>query len=213
MPRWQARPCGRATAEGSDTLNLTPTLYPGISQPARAQVMAEEDACIRVRIETGDTAGFQFKTHPNIDKALYGDNLLGLKDPERPFPVGNPLGILKWRFEARARPRVASLRGAGSPPTARRKRRSAPGAAGRRSRQRAIFRRSGQNARVPCQAPGAQVWQHPARARPPQWLRGHPAPPRGATGVSVSPYATPTSHPNARRAAPRRRPRTRRACR
>ena len=65
------------------------------------QVMAEEDACIRVRIETGDNAGFQFKTHPNIDKALYGDSLLGLKDPERPFPVGNPLGILKWRFEAR----------------------------------------------------------------------------------------------------------------
>ena len=64
--------------------------------------MAEEDACIRVRIETGDNAGFQFKTHPNIDKALYGDSLLGLKDPERPFPIGNPLGILKWRFEVRS---------------------------------------------------------------------------------------------------------------
>jgi len=99
--------------------------------------MAEEDACIRVRIETGDTAGFQFKTHPNIDKALYGDNLLGLKDPERPFPVGNPLGILKWRFEARARRRGAPPRGAGRPRTACRRRRSAPGAAGRRGRRRA----------------------------------------------------------------------------
>lgn len=33
-------------------------------------------------------AGFQFKTHPNIDKAGYADGVLGLKDPGRPFPAG-----------------------------------------------------------------------------------------------------------------------------
>lgn len=44
--------------------------------------------------------GFQFKTHPNIDKALHmRENILGLKDPNRPFPTGSPLGVLKWRMQ------------------------------------------------------------------------------------------------------------------
>jgi hypothetical protein len=43
----------------------------------------------------------QFKTHPNIDKALHArENILGLKDPNRPFPTGSPLGVLKWRMQA-----------------------------------------------------------------------------------------------------------------
>ena len=57
---------------------------------------------MRVTIETGPNKGFNFKTHPNIDKQLYSaENLLGLKDPERPFPIGSPVGILKWRMQAR----------------------------------------------------------------------------------------------------------------
>ena len=60
----------------------------------------EEDAFIRVAINTGVNEGFQFKTHPNIDKNLHAsENVLGLKDPNRPFPMGSPLGILKWRFQ------------------------------------------------------------------------------------------------------------------
>ena len=68
------------------------------------QVLSEEEACVRVAITAGENPGFQFKTHPNIDKAMYlNDNVLGLKDPQRPFPTGNPLGILKWRFQVRGR--------------------------------------------------------------------------------------------------------------
>ena len=65
-------------------------------------ILKEDDAYIRVNIEGGKDKSFQFKTHPNIDKSLYGeDNILGLKDPSRPFPTGSPLGILKWRMQSR----------------------------------------------------------------------------------------------------------------
>lgn len=58
-----------------------------------AQVTAEDMALLRVALEMGDNPGYQFKTHPNIDKQLYSSqNTLGLKDPDRPFPTGAPLG-------------------------------------------------------------------------------------------------------------------------
>jgi len=65
-------------------------------------VQKEEDAYIRVQVESSANRAFVFKTHPNIDKNLYSDkNILGLKDPSRPFPTGNPLGILKWRMQSK----------------------------------------------------------------------------------------------------------------
>ena len=43
----------------------------------------------------------QFNTHPNIDKAMYtAKRVLGVRDPSKPFPVGVPQGILKWRFQS-----------------------------------------------------------------------------------------------------------------
>ena len=52
-----------------------------------------------VPLEMGPNPGFQFKTHPNIDKQLYASqNALGLRDPSRPFPVGSAVGVLKWRL-------------------------------------------------------------------------------------------------------------------
>ncbi|KAI3431813.1 hypothetical protein D9Q98_010566 [Chlorella vulgaris] len=66
------------------------------------QIGNEADACLRVQLAGGANPGYQFKTHPNIDKAVYSnDNLLGLKDPARPFPTGAPLGVLKWRLQTR----------------------------------------------------------------------------------------------------------------
>lgn len=48
------------------------------------------------QIRQGQNSGFQFKTHPNIDKAGYGNGVLGLKDPSRPFPTGqlNRLAVM-----------------------------------------------------------------------------------------------------------------------
>jgi hypothetical protein len=65
-------------------------------------VNSEADACIRVGISSGENKNFQFKTHPNIDKAQYSNNnMLCLKDPSKPFPVGSELGILKWRMQSK----------------------------------------------------------------------------------------------------------------
>lgn len=52
-------------------------------------VGAEADAYVRVAVAQGANAGFQFKTHPNIDKGAYSSSqVLQLKDPGRPFPTG-----------------------------------------------------------------------------------------------------------------------------
>ncbi|GAX72921.1 hypothetical protein CEUSTIGMA_g376.t1 [Chlamydomonas eustigma] len=65
-------------------------------------VNSESDAFIKVAISSGSNKNYQFKTHPNIDKAQYSNsNLLGLKDPTKPFPVGSELGILKWRMQSK----------------------------------------------------------------------------------------------------------------
>lgn len=65
-------------------------------------VSNDDDACIRVAVASGTNKNFQFKTHPNIDKSLYSSsNILGLKDPSRPFPTGSELGILKWRMQTK----------------------------------------------------------------------------------------------------------------
>uniref|UniRef100_A0A0C9SB79 Coatomer subunit delta n=1 Tax=Wollemia nobilis TaxID=56998 RepID=A0A0C9SB79_9CONI len=69
------------------------------------QILKKEDGFIQIQIEAGANEGFQFKTHPNINKDLFlRENLLGLKDPSKPFPAGqtgDPLGVglLKWRMQ------------------------------------------------------------------------------------------------------------------
>ncbi|CAK9210849.1 unnamed protein product [Sphagnum troendelagicum] len=65
-------------------------------------VQKEEDAFIRVQVETGANKVFNFNTHPNIDKNLYSEkSILGLKDPKRPFPTGTSLAILRWRMQSK----------------------------------------------------------------------------------------------------------------
>jgi hypothetical protein len=77
---------------GLESMEVTGTLS--------LSALPDADARVRVALRSGDVAGFQFKTHPNIDKALFAaDNVLGLKDAGRPFPPGAPLGVLKWRLQ------------------------------------------------------------------------------------------------------------------
>ncbi|XP_042517797.1 coatomer subunit delta-like isoform X2 [Macadamia integrifolia] len=70
------------------------------------QILNQEDAFIQVQIETGESAGIVFKTHPNINKELFSiENILGLKDPNRPFPTAQAgdatgVGLLKWRMQS-----------------------------------------------------------------------------------------------------------------
>lgn len=76
------------------------------------QVLNEEDSRLKVNISAGQNSGFQMKTHPNIDKGLYSSqSVLGLKDPQKPFPAGSPLGILKWRMQVTSWPAVMTAYG------------------------------------------------------------------------------------------------------
>lgn len=52
---------------------------------------------------TGGNSEVLFKTHPNINKELFSnENILGLKDPNRPFPTGSGdgVGLLRWRMQS-----------------------------------------------------------------------------------------------------------------
>lgn len=40
------------------------------------------------------------QTHPNVDKKLFtSDSVIGLKNPEKSFPLNNDVGVLKWRLQ------------------------------------------------------------------------------------------------------------------
>ncbi|KAL3814532.1 hypothetical protein ACJIZ3_015800 [Penstemon smallii] len=68
------------------------------------QILNQDDGFIQVQIETGGNPGILFKTHPNINKELFsGENILGLKDPNRPFPTGQAgdgVSLVKWRMQS-----------------------------------------------------------------------------------------------------------------
>ena len=54
---------------------------------------------VTLPLRMGENPGFQFKTHPNINKQLFSaESTLGLKDPSKAFPTGSALGVLKWRL-------------------------------------------------------------------------------------------------------------------
>lgn len=65
------------------------------------EVNTDEGTLIKVPLTMGENPGFQFKTHPNIDKnAFHSDKVLSLKDLDRPYPIGSALGVLKWRMQS-----------------------------------------------------------------------------------------------------------------
>eukprot|EP00753_Platysulcus_tardus_P016193 PLAT5465.1.p2 GENE.PLAT5465.1~~PLAT5465.1.p2 ORF type:complete len:574 (+),score=342.39 PLAT5465.1:47-1768(+) len=52
-----------------------------------------------VTVRRGENAGFQFLTHPHIDKkGFLRDSVIALKAKGRSFPLGTPVGVLKWRW-------------------------------------------------------------------------------------------------------------------
>lgn len=55
---------------------------------------------ICLKVENDDKKGFQFQTHPNIDKKLFNQSsIIGHKQPEKPFPLNSDIGVLKWRLQ------------------------------------------------------------------------------------------------------------------
>lgn len=44
---------------------------------------------------------FILQTHPNIDKKLFSqESVIGLKQPNKPFPLNSDIGVLKWRLQS-----------------------------------------------------------------------------------------------------------------
>ncbi len=73
---------GAMELNGSLTLKITDPAFTRVAVNLRHQ---------------GDP-GTVFKTHPNVDKnAWTGQSSIVLKDPARPYPVNQPLGVLRWR--------------------------------------------------------------------------------------------------------------------
>lgn len=54
---------------------------------------SSEAATVRVQFRTPDGTPYQFKPHPKVDKDLFAQGIIGLKDAASPFPFGGtPLG-------------------------------------------------------------------------------------------------------------------------
>nr|KJB15158.1 hypothetical protein B456_002G164000 [Gossypium raimondii] len=106
-----AAPTDPITLTAEEKLNVTLKRDGGISNfdvqgTLSLQILNQEDALIQVQTETGGNPGILFKTHPNMNKELFSnENILGLKDPNRPFPTGSAgdaagVGLLKWRMQS-----------------------------------------------------------------------------------------------------------------
>lgn len=76
---------------GLSNMEVKGTMLVNISDPAFGKV--------RLHLATEGDRQMPFQTHPNVDKKLFKDNVVGLKDPERPFPLNSEVGVVKWRFQ------------------------------------------------------------------------------------------------------------------
>ena len=77
---------------GLDSLEIKGDLHLKITDAALA------------RLSLGVTAGAQFggkevtyRTHPHVDKNVWESRRIALRDPKRPFPLNQQVGVLRWR--------------------------------------------------------------------------------------------------------------------
>ncbi|KAJ5676704.1 Clathrin adaptor mu subunit C-terminal [Penicillium maclennaniae] len=58
---------------------------------------------LRLDLQAVPTHGAQFRTHPNVDKALFtSTSAIQLKDTSKRFPANNAIGVLRWRVASSA---------------------------------------------------------------------------------------------------------------
>ena len=71
----------------------------GVNGFVHLHVNSEDSTKIKIQLENNDTRGVQLQTHPNVDKKLWASSkIIGLKNPEKGFPIGQDVGVLKWRL-------------------------------------------------------------------------------------------------------------------
>ncbi|CAK37425.1 hypothetical protein CBS115989_9184 [Aspergillus niger] len=53
---------------------------------------------LKLDLHANPTHGAQFRTHPNVDKAVFtNSSAIQLKDTSKRFPANNSIGVLRWR--------------------------------------------------------------------------------------------------------------------
>lgn len=53
---------------------------------------------LKLALLANPTHGAQFRTHPNVDKAVFtNSSAIQLKDTSKRFPANNSIGVLRWR--------------------------------------------------------------------------------------------------------------------
>ncbi|XP_071958564.1 coatomer subunit delta-like [Antedon mediterranea] len=76
---------------GLQTLEVLGIVYLRISDDQYGRV--------QIGIANNDSKGIQLQTHPNVDKKRFAaESFVAMKNPAKPFPLNNDVGILKWRF-------------------------------------------------------------------------------------------------------------------
>ena len=56
---------------------------------------------LRLTLVPKEYTDLQFKQHPNVAKFSGSEKIIALKDPSRSFPVGQGLGVLRWRMASK----------------------------------------------------------------------------------------------------------------
>lgn len=71
------------------------------------RVSEADKSKIKLTLANNDYSDLQFKQHPNVAKfAGSGPKVIALKDASRSFPVGQGLGVLRWRMTSKDESRV-----------------------------------------------------------------------------------------------------------
>jgi len=62
------------------------------------KISDEDSAKIKVKLDRNDER-VMWQTHPQVDKKVFGgNNVIGLKNADKPFPINQDVGVLKWRL-------------------------------------------------------------------------------------------------------------------
>lgn len=92
----------KVTAEITREGSITSSELKGVLQ---LRINDPELALSKILLQSeGASDGIQYKTHPNVDRALFSsDSIIGLKNPSKPFPSNDQnLGVLRWRGVGKA---------------------------------------------------------------------------------------------------------------
>ncbi|KAJ3201835.1 Coatomer subunit delta, partial [Clydaea vesicula] len=53
---------------------------------------------LKIIMDLSNDSGIQYKTNPNVDKKLFSQGIIALRDPSKSFPLNQKLGLLRWRY-------------------------------------------------------------------------------------------------------------------